>query len=136
MSAPHAVPEQRLRVHGLRLLAVLDVRRGLLSREVARAQLRCAPGSLLRCSSVHIGVAKTESWLALRLSGGDGSSVSSSGGAPMRRCERESLSCSNAREPSLTHAHRASCASSVRREREGQVSGGRREYQHAQGTVR
>jgi len=32
MSAPHAVPEQRLRVHGLRLLAVLDVRRGLLSR--------------------------------------------------------------------------------------------------------
>ena len=43
----------------------------------------------MRCSSVHIGVAKTESWLAHRLSGGDGSSVSSSGGAPMRRCERE-----------------------------------------------
>ena len=36
-------------------------------------------------SSVHsIGVAKTESWLALRISGYDGSSVSSSGGAPMR----------------------------------------------------
>ena len=115
MSAPHAVPEQR----GCESAAVL-----------------CLQSTAL--SSVHsIGVAKTESWLALRLSGGDGSSVSSSGGAPaMRRCERESLPCSNAREPSLTHAHRASCASSVRRERERQVSGGRREYQHAQGTVR
>ena len=42
-----------------------------------------APAAARRCGGAS-------SWLALRLSGGDGSSVSSSsGGEPMRRCERE-----------------------------------------------
>ena len=89
-----------------------------------------APAAARRCGGAS-------SWLALRLSGGDGSSVSSSsGGEPMRRCERErvchaSTPASRASHTLTGRAAQALCAARGKgkcREGEGNTSTRRAPY--------